>query len=88
MTRTRFTATLVALSFAAQLAAGATEAATQAGVTAAVRGNVDLTPVVDQVVRPIDSGEDVFLGDALKSHEDSAGAGRRCRGRARGRRRR
>ena len=71
MTRTRFAATLVALSFAAQLAAGATEAATQAGVSAAVRGNVDLTPVVDQAVRPIGSGEDVFLGDALKSHEDS-----------------
>ncbi len=71
MTRTRFAATLVALSFAAQLGAGATEAATQAGVSAAVRGNVDLTPVVDQAVRPIGSGEDVFLGDALKSHEDS-----------------
>jgi len=62
---------LVALSFAAPLFGGAADAATQAGVTAAVRGTVDLTPVIDQAVRPIGSGEDVFLGDALKSHEQS-----------------
>ena len=59
----------VALS--ALLFADAAEAATQAGVSAAVRGRVDLTPVVEKEVRPIGSGEDVFLGDALKSHEQS-----------------
>ena len=59
------------VALAALLFADAAEAAVQAGVAAAVRGDVDLTPVVEQVVRPIDSGEDVFLGDALKSHEQS-----------------
>ena len=59
------------VALAALLFADAAEAAVQAGVSAAVRGKVDLTPVVEKVVRPIDSGEDVFLGDALKSHEQS-----------------
>ena len=59
------------VALAALLFADAAEAAVQAGVSAAVRGKVDVTPVVEQVVRPIGSDEDVFLGDGLKSHEQS-----------------
>ena len=46
-------------------------APTQAGVTAAVRGDVDLLSVLETEERPVKSGEDVYLGDAINSHDDS-----------------
>ena len=46
-------------------------AAVQAGVTAAVRGDVDLVPVVEKVKHRAESGEDVFLGDEISSQDES-----------------
>ena len=43
----------------------------QAGVTAAVRGQVDLIPIVEKVKHAAKSGEDVFLGDGISSFDDS-----------------
>ena len=43
----------------------------QAGVTAAVRGQVDLIPIVDKVKHRAKSGEDVFLGDEISSLDES-----------------
>ncbi|MCH9018813.1 MAG: FecR domain-containing protein [Proteobacteria bacterium] len=46
-------------------------AAVQAGVTAAVRGQVDLIPIVDKAKHRAKSGEDVFLGDQISSLDES-----------------
>ena len=46
-------------------------AAEQAGVTAAVRGQVYLIPVIDKAKHRAKSGEDVFLGDEVSSSEES-----------------
>lgn len=43
----------------------------QAGVTAAVRGQVDLIPIVDKAKHRAKSGEDVFLGDQISSLDES-----------------
>ena len=43
----------------------------QAGVTAAVRGQVDLIPIVDKAKHRAKSGEDVFLGDEISSLDES-----------------
>ncbi len=55
----------------AVLFAGPAAAAVQAGVTAAVRGQVDLVPIVEKVKRPVASGEDIFLGDEISSQDES-----------------
>ena len=46
-------------------------AATQAGVSAAVRGEIDLAPVSGQATHQTTSGEDIFLGDGITSHDDA-----------------
>ena len=46
-------------------------AAEQAGVTAAVRGQVYLIPVIGKAKHQAKSGEDVFLGDEVSSSEES-----------------
>lgn len=46
-------------------------AAEQAGVAAAVRGQVDLIPGVDKAKHQAKSGEDVFLGDEISSFDES-----------------
>ena len=43
----------------------------QAGVTAAVRGQVDLVPIVDKAKHRAKSGEEVFLGDEISSLDQS-----------------
>lgn len=50
---------------------GAALAVEQAGVTAAVRGAVNLDPVTGEVAHAARSGEDVFLGDAISSGDAS-----------------
>lgn len=56
----------------AMLAAGAAQAQQQqAGVTAAVRGRVEIAAAAGAVGRVARSGEPVFLGNAIKSGSDS-----------------
>ena len=46
-------------------------AATQAGVSAAVRGEIDLAPVSGEATHQTASGENIFLGDGITSHDDA-----------------
>ena len=46
-------------------------AETQAGVSAAVRGEIDLAPVSGQATHQTASGEDIYLGDGITSHDDA-----------------
>ena len=65
--------TLMIFAAAALLAihGNAAMAATQAGVSAAVRGEIDLAPVSGQATHQTASGEDVYLGDGITSHDDA-----------------
>ena len=59
---------------AAALLAGhgnAATAATQAGVSAAVKGEIDLAPVSGEATHQTASGEDIYLGDGITSHDDA-----------------
>lgn len=70
----RFAAALAAgfLATVATTATGARAAPGDlAGVSAAVRGDVRLTSVLSEAVRPVASGEDVLFGDALATGERS-----------------
>ena len=49
------------------LGAGQALGAEKAGVSAAVRGAVGLTPIASGAERPAKSGEDVFLGDGIRT---------------------
>ncbi|MEE8274785.1 MAG: FecR domain-containing protein [Alphaproteobacteria bacterium] len=62
---------IVPFTLAFGLLAGPAVAAVQAGVSAAVRGQVDLLPVVEKVKHEAKSGEDVFLGDEISSFDES-----------------
>ena len=46
-------------------------AGVQAGITAAVRGEVNLDPVTGELAHAAQSGEDVFLGDGISSGDHS-----------------
>ena len=62
------------LSYAALSYAGASPALAdgeQAGVAAAVHGEVQIVSLVDQVGHQIESGEPIFLGDEIKSGPES-----------------
>ena len=64
---------LFAFTVAALLAAqgGAASAATQAGISAAVRGDIDLTPATGEAKHQAASGEDIYLGDEISSYDDA-----------------
>ena len=68
MTKMRWSIVPAAL---AVLFAWPAAAAEQAGVAAAVRGQVDLIPIVDKAKHQAKSGEDVFIGDEISSFDDS-----------------
>jgi hypothetical protein len=71
----RLARTAVAAALAAAVASQAPGPAAakpaQAGVSAAVRGEVALTSVVSRETRRPESGEDVFLGDAVATGDES-----------------
>ncbi|MCH8235148.1 MAG: hypothetical protein IIC29_03375, partial [Chloroflexi bacterium] len=50
---------------------GAATAATQAGVTAAVQGNVDFLSVLDDKRHKAAGGEEIYLGDEISSAANS-----------------
>jgi len=64
-----FTALLCVLTYVGSTPAFAD--GEQAGVAAAVRGEVQIVSLVDQVGHQIQSGEPIFLGDEIKSGPQS-----------------
>ena len=61
----------IAAVLLATMPLGVALAVEQAGVTAAVRGEVNLDPVGGEVAHLARSGEDVFLGDGISSGDAS-----------------
>lgn len=70
MTRTIRCAVILGAA-ALYLAPAGALAATRAGVSAAVRGDVELTSVVTAQARPARGGEDVYLGDRVRTAQQS-----------------
>ena len=68
MTRTAW---IIAAGALGAALSGPAEAATQAGVSAAVRGQVEVYAIDDDTGRQANSGEDIFLGDEIASYEDA-----------------
>ena len=60
-----------AVAASTALLGNAAVAATQAGISAAVRGDIDLTPATGQAKHQAASGEDIYLGDEISSHDDA-----------------
>ena len=65
--RTAVTALVVLATIVAAFGSGPAQAGEKAGVSAAVRGSVSLAPHTGETERPAKSGEDVFLGDAIRT---------------------
>ena len=61
----------LAVVFALMHTAPTLAAPIKAGVTAAVRGQIDVLSIVEGSERLAKSGEDVYLGDSINSHEDA-----------------
>ena len=62
---------ILAMAALTALHGNAASAASQAGISAAVRGDIDLTPASGQAKHQTTSGEDIFLGDAISSYDES-----------------
>ena len=62
---------ILAMAALTVLHGNAASAASQAGISAAVRGDIDLTPASGQAKHQTTSGEDIFLGDAISSYDES-----------------
>ena len=68
MTRTAW---IIAAGALGAALSGPAEAATQAGVSAAVRGQVEVYAIDDDTGRQAVGGDDIFLGDEISSYEDA-----------------
>ena len=68
---TKFSQTLFALAAFAAFPFGAASAVEQAGVAAAVQGNIDYMSVLDQKVHKAAGGDEIYLGDEISSAKNS-----------------